>query len=209
MRRTMSDDEGSSGWLEQASNFIDTHLRAARAAPWVLGGLGLLLVYTGSRGKVRHVILCTSLCVPVQFKQFTSLADVPAHVYAQNTRLCGVVSRAEWNSVWVWHVPIGRRVLRWRHVPPGTAPPVHVPVLLDPIPSESCPCDQLLRVKFAGVAIGKPAEAEVWLANALLGRRVWFEPLCVSSSVKAMECVVYSQGKVCVCVCVCRGYDNH
>ena len=41
----------SSSWLDEAADFVNEHLRAFRAIPWVLGGLGAILVI-----KYTHMV---------------------------------------------------------------------------------------------------------------------------------------------------------
>ena len=41
----------SSSWLDKAADFVNEHLRAFRAIPWVLGGLGAILVI-----KYTHMV---------------------------------------------------------------------------------------------------------------------------------------------------------
>ena len=41
----------SSSWLDDAADFVNEHLRAFRAIPWVLGGLGAILVI-----KYTHMV---------------------------------------------------------------------------------------------------------------------------------------------------------
>ena len=56
--------------------------------------------------------------------------------------------------------------------------------------------DELLNVKFTGVAIGSPENSEKWLESALLGKRVWFTLLDPTSNKNSLSSVVYAKHKV-------------
>lgn len=46
-------------WLEVATETINNHLQAFRMLPWVMGGLGALLIIKYSR-MVRHTLMITT-----------------------------------------------------------------------------------------------------------------------------------------------------
>ena len=56
--------------------------------------------------------------------------------------------------------------------------------------------EELLSVRFAGVAIGNPEATEQWLEDTLLGEKVWFTLLDHTPDRKALSCVVYAKHKV-------------
>jgi hypothetical protein len=56
--------------------------------------------------------------------------------------------------------------------------------------------DELLTLKFAGVAIGSPESSEKWLESTLLGRKVWFTLLDHIPDRKSLASVVYAKHKV-------------
>ena len=62
-----------------------------------------------------------------------------------------------------------------------------------------CSAEDLLRVEFAGVAIGGPKGSERWLGTHLRGRRVWCTLLHPTPDGEAAQCVVYAQKKVSQC----------
>lgn len=66
-----------------------------------------------------------------------------------------------------------------------------------PLSVDPCPSDQLLKLGFAGVSIGRPHEAEAWLQKYLFGQTISFTPLIINSHSKALESIIYSQRKVC------------
>ena len=60
---------------------------------------------------------------------------------------------------------------------------------------DMCSSEELLKVKFAGVAItGK--EAKQWLRTYLLGRWVWLTLLHRSDDPPALQCVVHARSRV-------------
>ena len=56
--------------------------------------------------------------------------------------------------------------------------------------------DELLNVKFAGIAIGSPESSEKWLESTLLGKRVWFTLLDHTPNKKSLSSVMYAKHKV-------------
>ncbi len=64
---------------------------------------------------------------------------------------------------------------------------------LPPSP-DPCPEEQVLRVGFAGVAVGCPEGVEQWLASQLLGRRVWCTLL--ERHQRTVQCVVHTRRRV-------------
>lgn len=53
-----------------------------------------------------------------QFTRFRHVKDIPQRLFTQNSQLSGVAATTDWNTVGFWHVPVGRRILRWKHRPP-------------------------------------------------------------------------------------------
>ena len=66
--------------------------------------------------------------------------------------------------------------------------------------------EDLLSVKFAGVAIGNPENCEKWLEDTILGKRVWFTLLDHTSDGKSLSCVVYAKHTVSHFVVVYIGF---
>ena len=56
--------------------------------------------------------------------------------------------------------------------------------------------DDLLNVKFAGVAVGSPESSEKWLEDTLLGKKVWFTLLDHTPDRKSLSSVVFAKHKV-------------
>ena len=52
--------------------------------------------------------------------------------------------------------------------------------------------DELLNVKFAGVAVGSPERSEKWLERTLLGERVWFTLLDHTPQQKSLSSIVHT-----------------
>ena len=127
--RASSDDDNvdKGSWLEVATETINNHLRVVRLLPWVMGGVGVLLIARYSR-MVRPINTASDIlqdfCLhffPRQFAQYHRAADVPSHLLSQGATLRGVAVGA-WpdGRLDVWHAPPGRRWLRWKHKPPST-----------------------------------------------------------------------------------------
>eukprot|EP00731_Ephydatia_muelleri_P015405 Em0008g1125a len=154
---------GSISVVERASSFVDRHLMFFRTLPIVIGGIGLVLV-------LRHLN-------HRMFLRFKRVSDIPMKYLESNKRLFGVVPSTEWDSINVWHVPTGKRLLRI-----GNRPPI------------GCPKDELLRIKFSGVSVGQSAELENWLNSRLLEREVWFTLLHPQGK-RTVECAVYAKQK--------------
>ena len=93
------------GIIDEATEFINDHIRIFRQLPWVIGGVGIILL---ARFYPRLV-----------FRRYKRPSDVPEQLIENNVTLMGIVANTGWNSVGVWHVPLWRRVLRLRHQPIG------------------------------------------------------------------------------------------
>ena len=93
------------GVLDEATEFINDHIRLFRQLPWVIGGVGLVLLV---RFYPRLVL-----------RRYKRPSDVPEQLTKDNVTLTGIVAMTGWNSVGVWHVPLWRRVLRVDHQPIG------------------------------------------------------------------------------------------
>ncbi len=59
--------------------------------------------------------------------------------------------------------------------------------------AEPCPEEEVLRVGFAGVAVGRPEAMEQWLSG-YVGRRVWCTLL--GRDQRMAQCVVHTRRKV-------------
>ena len=111
-------------FLEVAMDYINNHLRVFRTIPWVMGGVGALLVARYS-GLVRSSLNLlspspSSFHSVLQFTRYHSAMDIPSHLLAHNATLRGVAAGVKPDCCLdVWHVPPGRRWLRWGHRPPG------------------------------------------------------------------------------------------
>ena len=62
----------------------------------------------------------------MQFTRFRRASDIPRRLYAQNSQLSGIVAATHWNAIGVWHVPVTRKLLRWKHHPPCESTPMSV-----------------------------------------------------------------------------------
>ena len=93
------------GLLDTATEYINDNIRTFRRLPWIIGGVGVVLLI---RYYPRMV-----------FRRYQRPSDVPQQLIENNATLMGIAAMTEWNSVGVWHVPLWRRVLRWRHQPPS------------------------------------------------------------------------------------------
>lgn len=97
--------EHHKGLLDNATEFINDNLKTFRQLPWIIGGVGVVLLI---RFYPRMVL-----------RRYCRPSDIPRQLFENNARLTGVVAVTGWDSVGVWHVPLWRRVLRWRHQPYG------------------------------------------------------------------------------------------
>ena len=93
------------GVLDEATEFINDHIRLFRQLPWVIGGVGLVLLV---RFYPRLVL-----------RRLKRPLDVPEQLIKDNVTLTGIAAMTGWNSVGVWHVPLWRRVLGVGHQPIG------------------------------------------------------------------------------------------
>ena len=93
------------GLLDEATEFINEHIRIFRQLPWVIGGVG--------------VVLLVRFYPRMAFRRYQRTSDIPRQLIENNVKLTGIVAMTGWNSVGVWHVPLWRRVLRLRHQPIG------------------------------------------------------------------------------------------
>ena len=93
------------GILDHATEFINDHIRAFRQLPWIIGGVGVVLL-------VRFYPRLT-------FRRYRQPSDIPQQLIENNVKLMGIVAMTGWNSVGVWHVPLWRRVLRLKDQPIG------------------------------------------------------------------------------------------
>ena len=97
--------EHRKGYLDVATEYINDNIKTFRRLPWIIGGVG--------------VVLLIRFYPRMAFRRYRSPSDVPRQLLENNVRLTGVVAMTGWESVGVWHVPLWRRVLRWRHQPAG------------------------------------------------------------------------------------------
>lgn len=97
--------EHRKGVLDVATEYINANIKAFRRLPWIIGGVG--------------VVLLIRFYPRMAFRRYRRPSDIPRQLFENNTRLTGVVAMTGWDSVGVWHVPLWRRVLRWRHQPTG------------------------------------------------------------------------------------------
>lgn len=152
---------GSVSMIDRASSFVDRHLMFFRTLPIVIGGVGLVLILRHMNQRV--------------FSRFKRVSDIPVKYLQSNKTLYGVVPSTEWDSMNVWHVPIGKRLLGLSRRPPI-----------------NCPKDELLRIRFAGVSVGQGAGE--WLHSKLVDREVWFTLLHPQGK-RTVECAVYTKQK--------------
>ena len=97
--------EHRKGVLDVATEYINANIKAFRRLPWIIGGVG--------------VVLLIRFYPRMAFRRYRRPSDIPRQLFENNARLTGVVAMTGWDSVGVWHVPLWRRVLRWRHQPTG------------------------------------------------------------------------------------------
>ena len=97
--------EHHKGLLDVATEYINENIKAFRRIPWVIGGVGVVLL-------IRYY-------PRLAFRRYRHSSDIPRQLFENNARLTGVVAMTGWDSMGVWHVPLWRRVLRWRHQPSG------------------------------------------------------------------------------------------
>ena len=106
----------------------------------------------------------------------------------------GHAASCEWDSVNVWHVSPIMKAIGWRTRPPGKLAVMIISLSI--FPPADISSENLLRIKFAGVAVTSPHESRHWLERELLHHPVWFTPLAVNKDQQALECVVQSKKKV-------------
>ena len=97
--------EHHKGLLDAATEYINDHIKAFHRLPWIIGGVG--------------VVLLIRFYPHMAFRRYRRPSDIPRQLLENNARLTGVVAMTGWDSVGVWHVPMWRRVLRWQHQPSG------------------------------------------------------------------------------------------
>jgi hypothetical protein len=97
--------EHRKGLLDVATEYINDNIKTFRRLPWIIGGVGAVLL-------VRFY-------PRMAFRRYRRPSDIPRQLFETNARLTGVIAATGWDSVGVWHVPLWRRVLRWRHQPTG------------------------------------------------------------------------------------------
>lgn len=97
--------EHHKGLLDVATEYINDNIKAFRRLPWIIGGVG--------------VVLLIRFYPRLAFRRYHRPSDIPRQLFENNVRLTGVVAMTGWDSVGVWHVPLWRRVLRWQHQPSG------------------------------------------------------------------------------------------
>ena len=97
--------EHHKGVLDVATEYINDNIKTFRRLPWIIGGVG--------------VVLLIRFYPRMAFRRYRRPSDIPRQLFENNAWLTGVVAMTGWDSVGVWHVPLWRRVLRWRHQPTG------------------------------------------------------------------------------------------
>ena len=97
--------EHRKGVLDVATEYINANIKTFRRLPWIIGGVG--------------VVLLIRFYPRMAFRRYRRPSDIPRQLFENNARLTGVVAMTGWDSVGVWHVPLWRRVFRWRHQPTG------------------------------------------------------------------------------------------
>ena len=97
--------EHHKGLLDVTTEYINDNIKAFRQLPWLIGGVGVVLLVR----FYPHLV----------FRRYRCPSDIPRQLFENNAQLMGVVAMTGWDSVGVWHVPLWRRVLRWRHQPSG------------------------------------------------------------------------------------------
>ena len=102
---TPSTSEHRKGVLDHATEFINDHIRAFRQLPWVIGGVG--------------VVLLIRFYPRLAFRRYQRPSDIPRQLIENNVKLTGIVAMTGWNSLGVWHVPLWRRVFGLRYQPIG------------------------------------------------------------------------------------------
>lgn len=97
--------EHRKGLLDIATEYINDNIKTFRRLPWIIGGVG--------------VVLLIRFYPRMAFRRYRHPSDIPRQLFENNARLTGVVAMTGWDSIGVWHVPMWRHVLRWRHQPHG------------------------------------------------------------------------------------------
>lgn len=133
--------------------------------------------------------------------RFRGAASIPAKLISSNACLYGKVAACDWNSVYVWHIPMAFRWLRIVARPPSGMRSnslsgmvvEHFFVLVLWLLSDRAGLEHLVRVTFAGVAITMPEQSRMWLETRMNQRPVWFSLLQENREQNSVHCLVHSK----------------